>query len=226
VRFGRGAVLLAAAGMAGGLAGCGGGDEPTEPSTTVSPRTPAGQGKTSDASQGETSEASGSSSSGASTDESSTNSSEGGGSSGASVGADGLPHDIAAVANKRNKEGAAAFGKYYYDQIGEASKSGDPSVAEAMALKSCPPCRSFVKNIRGNAEKGLKHAENPYTITAVESSKRPDSGYKVSMDVDVSQHVVYKNGQAYGEVDATSYHVTQHVVWRSGTWKVADWAIS
>lgn len=230
VRFGRGAALLAAAMMAGGLAGCGGGDEPTEPSTTVSPRTPVGQGKTSDASQGETSgsESSGESSSGESTEEnSSSNSGEGGGSSDSSVGAGELPEGMPAAATKRTEEGAAAFGKYYYDQFGEAAKTGDVQVISRLGGEDCEICAASVKKINKDAKKGWVRSENPYTISRVEATKRPDRGYKVAMHVDVREHHrIDSKGDPNGKVSAVAYTLTEQVVWREGRWVIADWIVS
>lgn len=213
--------------MAGGLAGCGGGEEPTEPTTTVSPRTPVGQGKTNEASQGKTSDASGSESSSESTGKSSSSTSgEGGGGSDSSAGAGELPEDLPAVATKRTKEGAAAFGKAYQNEVGEASKSGDPSRLEKMATSKCPPCTQVVQDIRKDAEKGRVRSENPYSVSGLQATKRPDSGYKVSMDVDVAKHRGLEDGKPYGTIDATQFHLTEHVIWRGGRWQVADWVVS
>ena len=230
MRFGRGAALLTAAVMAGGLAGCGGGDEPTEPTTTVSPRTPVGQGKTSDASEGQTSDASessGGSSSGEPTEASSSSSSgDGGGGSDSSAGAGDLPDDMPAVATKQTKEGAAAFGQFYYDQLGVASVSGDPRVLKSLGLPSCPPCEQAVKNIRKDGKKGQHYVDNPYQFEGLEAKRRPDKGYKVWVQVSVSPVRVVKNGKTLGRVEKANYRLTEQVVWKDGVWRVADWTIS
>ncbi len=228
MRFGRGAALLAAAVVASGLTGCGGGEEPTEPTTTVSPRTPVGQGKTSDASQGETSEPSGSKSSGEATDGSSTTSGgEGDASSDSSAGAGALPEDIPAVATKRTEEGAAAFGKYYYNEFGEAARTGDVEVIGLLGGEDCQICVASVKKISKDAKKGWVRSENPYTISQVEATKRPDKGYKVAMHVDVrAHHRLDANGDPNGKIDAVEYTLTEHVIWREGRWQIADWIVT
>ncbi len=63
-------------------------------------------------------------------------------------------------------------------------------------------------------------------MSGLQATKRPDSGYKVVMDVDVAKHRGLKNGKPYGTVDATQFHLTQHVIWRGGGWKIADWVVS
>ena len=54
------------------------------------------------------------------------------------------PTNMPEVAKQRTKEGAAAFGRYYYDQIGEASVSGETDVLVALDLQSCPICADVV----------------------------------------------------------------------------------
>lgn len=131
-----------------------------------------------------------------------------------------------AVARERTKDGAAAFGKYYYKQGGEAAKTGNVDRLKPLSLASCPPCNELVKSIEDDYKKGRVRGVNPYTLSNVKATKRPDRGYKVTMHVDVAAHKALEDGEAYGKVDATSYQLTEQVVWQNGAWKIADWSIS
>ena len=197
VRPTRGAAILAtAAVLIGGLTACGE-DEPTEPtSTTASP-----------IDKGTESESPSESSS-------------------ASDDADGMPEDMPAEAKEQTKEGAAAFGEYYYLQFGEADHIGDTTKLEKLSLPSCPPCAQAIKDIDADAKKGLTRSADPYTVTNLQATKRPDKGFKVSMDVEAKAHHVYKDGEVFADVEAANYTLTEHVVWQHGRWQIADWVIS
>ena len=203
----RGAAILAAvAVLTGGLTACGDDSEPQESTTTASPI---------DRSTDSPSSSESSSSSGSET------------SSGDGSGDDAeLPDDLPAEARKNTKEGAAAFGEYYYDAMADADHTGDTSDLRLLALDTCSPCKQAVTDIEADAKKGQTRSENPNTLTKVQASERPDSGYKVSMNVDVKPHHVYENGEIVSDVEATNYTLTQHVTWQDGKWQISDWVIS
>ena len=207
VQFTRGAAVLAAAALVtGGLTACGE-DEPVDPSSssTVSPLP--GNSTTGSSSSSTTS-----SSSAASSDSSGSSSD--------------LPDDLPEAAKEETKEGAAAFGKYYYLKMADADHTGDTTDLATLGLDTCPPCAQSIKDIDADAKKGQTRSANPYRITNVESVARPDEGFKVSMDVDVKAHHVYKDGEVIGDVEARQYKLTEHVVWSDGRWQISDWVIS
>jgi hypothetical protein len=207
VQFTRGAAVLAAAALlTTGLAACGE-DEPVEPtsSTTVSPLP--GDSTTSPSS---TASGSGSSS----------------GSSSNSATSDGpeMPSDLPEAAREETKEGAAAFGKYYFIQFGEATRTGDTSTIEMLDSADCLVCRDGVENINEDTQKGWTRSKNPYSVTDVQATKRPDEGFKVSMQVKVAAHKrLDSKGQSNGNIKATRYTLTEHVVWVGGKWQILDW---
>lgn len=194
------AICAAIALMAGGLAACGE-DEPTEPTTTASP---------------------------ISVDTESPSSSSSTSTSSPTSSADGadLPSDLPAAARKETKEGAAAFGKYYYEAMGDASHSGKTDELVKLSAESCPPCEQVIKDIESDAKINRTRGEDPYRFTNLKASKRPDEGFKVSMNVQVLAHKVYENGKVIGSVDPRKYKLTEHVVWSKGQWQVSDWVIS
>lgn len=205
MQFTRGAAVLAAAALlTAGLAACGE-DEPVEPtsSSTVSPL------------PGDSSTTSGSGSSTSS-------------SSGSPSSSDGpeMPSDLPEAAREETKEGAAAFGKYYYEKFAEADHTGDTSDLTKLSLTSCPPCKQAITDIKADAKKGQTRSAKPNRLTNVKANPRPDKGYRVSMHVDTKAHHVYKNGEIIADVDAVQYTLTEHVVWQNGRWQIADWVIS
>lgn len=205
VQFTRGAAVLAAAALVtGGLTACGE-DEPVDPSSssTLSPLP-------GNSTAGSSSSSSTSSSSAASSD---------------SSGSDGdLPEDFPDAAKEETKEGAAAFGEYYYATLGDASHTGDTSALEKLGTKDCGVCKTAIENIEEEHNKGWSRSKNPYSMSNVEATKRPDTGYKVSMKVDVAAHKrLDADGKANGIIDATHYTLTEHLVWQDGAWRVKDW---
>lgn len=196
----RGAALLAATALAvSGLAACGDEGEPAGSSSTASP---SAVGRSS-------SESSGSESSSSSTPAKDTK---------------GLPGDFPTAAKERTKEGAAAFGKYYLLEFGDATHTGDTSAIEYMDASDCLVCSNGVEDIQTDAEKGFTRNKNPYTVSQVKATKRPDEGYKVSMEVEVAaHHRLDSSGEPNGDIKATSYTMTQHVVWTDGQWRMSDW---
>lgn len=203
----RGAAILAAvAVLTGGLTACGDDSEPEESTTTASPI--------------DRSTESPSSSKSSSSSESETSSGDGSGD-----GAE-LPDDLPPEARKNTKEGAAAFGEYYYEAVGEASHSGVTTDLAPLGDDECTPCSKVVSNIEQDAAKGQTRSAKPCSLSNVKAAERPDQGFKVSMTVDVKAHHVYENDKIIGDVEKTQYMLTEHVVWSGGRWHIADWVIS
>ncbi|MHA7127003.1 DUF6318 family protein [Janibacter indicus] len=191
--------------IGGTLAGCGG-NEPTEPTTAASANRDSGSPASS-----ESSSATGSATS---SGDSSSDTAD-------------LPTDLPAEARKESKEGAAAFGKYYYEAFGDASHTGRTTVIEQLDSKDCGVCGRGVRNIQSDAEKGWTRSVNPYTIRNVEATKRPDLGYEVTMRVNVVAHErIDADGKANGKVRAADYTLTEHLVWENGRWHVLDWLVT
>lgn len=206
MRFHRGTAACAVAlVMVSGLAGCGD-EEPTEPFETKEPT-----------SQSSSSGASGSSSSG-------SGSSSNGSSSSAGTSSDDLPADLPEAAREETKEGAAAFGEYYQTAFGDAAASGDSAAIKELRTDDCNACLAGEEQIDSDKKKGWVRSTNPYSITDVAATKRPDEGYKVSMRVKAKQHYrVDSSGEKNAMVKATSFNLTQHVVWAGDQWTMASW---
>lgn len=202
VQFTRGASALAATALlVTGLSACG--DDPDEPPITLS------------SSSDDSTSSSSSSSSSSSASSSSTSSDVD------------LPDDIPAAALENTKAGAAAFGEYYYLKFGEATHTGKTTDIKKLGASNCKICSNSVTSIEADAAKGWTRSENPYSMSNVKAQKRPDEGYKVSMDVKVSAHKREDaSGKENGHIKATAYTLTEHVIWQSGRWQVKDWIVT
>lgn len=137
-----------------------------------------------------------------------------------------LPKDVPAAALKKTRQGAVAFGKYYYEQFGEADHTGDTTTISALASDSCVPCAEAVSAIDSDSADGQTRSANPYKISNVQATHDSDHGYNVTMTVHVRPHHVYKNKKVISDVDADNFTVTEAVVWNEGRWEVSDWSIS
>lgn len=133
-----------------------------------------------------------------------------------------LPVDLPAAAREETKDGAVTFGKYYYEAVGEASHSGSTTDLATLGMDDCAPCSKVVSKIDEGAKKGQTRGRDPYALSKVRATKRPDEGFKVSMTVVVRAHQVYEKGTVIGDVEATSYTLTEHVVWDDYKWQIAD----
>ncbi|WP_068266574.1 DUF6318 family protein [Janibacter limosus] len=138
-----------------------------------------------------------------------------------------MPSDLPDAAREETKAGAAAFGKYYYEALGEASHTGETSSVKQLDAKDCNVCSTAVNNIDKEHAKGWSRSMNPYTVSRVKAVERPDTGYKVSMEVKVAAHKrVDKDGKENGNVKAINYTLTEHVIWQDGRWQMLDWIVT
>ena len=201
----RGAAILAAvAVLTGGLTACGDDSEPQESTTTASPI---------DRSTDSPSSSESSSSSGSET-------SSGDGSGGDAE----LPDDLQAEARENTKEGAAAFGEYYHTAFGDAAESGDTQLIESLRSPDCKACIAGEKQISDDKAKGWVRDSNPYSFSKLSATKRPDEGYKVTMDVKAKKHYrVDASGKRNATVKPVSFDLTQHVIWTGDHWTMNSW---
>lgn len=196
----RGAALLAATALAAsGLAACGGEGEPAESSSTASPSAP----ETS-------SEASGSDTSG---------SSDGGG--------EGEVAELPAAAKKQTKEGAIAFNEFYWEARGEALKSGKTDVISAFSADACEPCSAYIDTTNENAKRGVTMNKNPNTVHVTNASKRVDSGYKVTVQIEADKyHEVKREGGVGRSADPLNMEIVTDTRWVGGHWVINDSVIT
>lgn len=196
----RGAALLAAAALTvSGLAACGDEGEPSESSSTASPS------------------AVGSSPSSESSDPESTSSSESEDTKG-----DGKVVELPAAAKKRTKAGAVAFNEFYFDQTGEALRTGNPKALEQYS-NGCAACDTLAKGVRKDANRDVHMNRNPYSVHDSSARKRSDSGYRVEFELKVSEYSeVLKDGSKGRTADAMTMTIVTDTRWNDGHWELRD----
>lgn len=193
----RGAALLAATALAvGGLAACGDEGEPGEASSTASPSAVGGE------SSSDSTSSSGSSSSGADGDREVA--------------------ELPEAAQKKTKAGAIAFNEFYFTETGRALHTGNPEALEIYS-EGCVVCDTLVQSIRADAQKGINMDRNPYTVDSSSARKRSDSGYRVELNLKVSEYSeVLKDGSKGRTAKAMSMTVVSDTQWHDGHWEMHD----
>lgn len=199
----RPAALMAATCLAiSGLSACAGqGDGEETSSTTVSPLP--GDSTTS------------SSSSSTSSTSSSSTSTKGG---------DAAP-ELPAAAKKHTKDGAVAFAKFYWDEGGEALKSGDTKTISALSANECKVCQTYIDGIEKDAKKGLHADINPTQIGTSKVTEQTENraDYVVTLEAnDKRYHLVDSQGKSTGQADPVAYDIQIYVDWEGSRWKVVD----
>lgn len=181
------------------LSGCsGGGDGEETTSSTVKPTVIDPSGDSSS-----TSGSSSSSTSGSST------------SSTSEADADGPPEE----AKANTKEGAEAFAKWYWEENGEASHTGDGSPLREYATSGCDVCEALANGHEEKKEKDLLTKENPYRVAV--TSSRAEAGQRfVTLDIEFDDYYYYDSeGIAKGRVKAQEFQAVLTTNWQSGGWR-------
>ncbi|GAA3613484.1 hypothetical protein GCM10022199_16870 [Marihabitans asiaticum] len=161
------------------------------------------------------------SSSSGSSSESSGSESSGSGTASASGAATEPPPE----AQKNTKAGAEAFAKWYYEQVGEATVTGDVSVLREVSEQGCKICQATADKTAQGAEKYGRVKSNPYTVTLVDARK--DSGrhvVRVKVKYD-DYYFVDERGEEAARVKGNEYGVTLFPRWHSNHWQMSDWVI-
>lgn len=194
----RGIAVLAAASMAlTGLAACGGDVEPKVSTSTKSPRTPVGGGRATDAA--------GSSSTpdanGATTLE--------------------LPEQ----AKPKSEAGAIAFNEFYYEEKGNALKTGKTDLLQRYA-ENCEVCDEYIRIVDESTSQGIKMDKNPNEVRDVSAKERTDGGYRVELTIDASAyHEILPNGSTGRTAEALTYTAVTDTQWVNGHWTLHDWVL-
>lgn len=200
----RPAVTLAAACLAlSALSACGGEDDGEGPtSTTVSPLPGDSTTSTSSSSSGSPSSSASSS----------------------SKGGDAAP-ELPAAAKEHTKDGAVAFATFYWEEGGEALKSGNTKTISALADSQCKVCQTYIDGIDKDAKDGLHADINPTQIgtSRVTDQTERRADYVVTLEANDKQYnVVDAQGKSTGQADPVAYDIQIYVDWEDSRWKVVD----
>lgn len=118
-----------------------------------------------------------------------------------------------------------AFAKYYWEQGGEALKSGDTSLLKTLASEDCNVCTAYVDSIDEDAKKGLHANKNPSQIKSAKVTAETEgmSDEVVTLEVtDKKYLVVDETGEPVGQTDPVDYDIQIYVNWEDSRWTVVD----
>lgn len=207
----RGVALLAASFLAmSGLAACGDeGGESESSSSTASPSAPEKESTSEASASGDASE---SSSAETSESESSGGESEGGGE----------VVELPAAAKKQTKAGAIAFNEFYWEQVGESYKTGNPYVFDTYT-RDCAVCDNIAGKVRDADDAGTHMDKNPYSTRDSSATARKDSGFRVELTVDIEEyHEVLEDGSTGNAVESGAFTTVSDTQWIGGQWEIRD----
>ncbi|WP_157557525.1 DUF6318 family protein [Intrasporangium oryzae] len=75
---------------------------------------------------------------------------------------------IPAAARAETMEGAAAYAAFYLRQLNEASKAGDPTLLDGLAMASCPMCATFYNSVSSLQAERQHHVGDALKVTDFE----------------------------------------------------------
>ena len=136
--------------------------------------------------------------------------------------ADGPPQE----AKANTKEGAEAFAKWYYEQVGEALTSNDSAIVRRFSTGNCKPCRALAKRIDENRSKKRHVDSNPYRIDKVSSISDPHVRV-VSLEVtELDHNYVNEDGTTQAvSVSEPKYTIVVNALWENDAWVVDQMAM-
>ena len=132
------------------------------------------------------------------------------------------PADLPADARKHTPEGAAAFVKYYFEQVNLAWTTPDAGLLPALAEAGCKSCAGLQETAQSLVAKQHKYAAPPITVTKVKAfDGAPERQQFVR--VFIEQHevsVVDQSGNVVDKDKAGQGARTASVLWVGESWQV------
>lgn len=112
---------------------------------------------------------------------------------------------IPEAARPETREGAAAFARFYLEQLDLASRQGDPAPLEGLALDSCVMCRDFSQSVTRLKQEGRHHKGTTVEVVKAEPLQYTDSERTVLVDVNLhAVPIVDASGSSTGKTEADS----------------------
>jgi hypothetical protein len=114
-----------------------------------------------------------------------------------------------------------AFARYYWEQVGEATVSGDPSVIERLSLPKCAECGAVPRAVRERKAKGQHAAKSSVQVKVV--GVREGSGDDYSVNVggnELSVNMVDSAGEVVETTQPGVFTWTTRLHWTGQQWRV------
>lgn len=110
---------------------------------------------------------------------------------------------IPAAARLETQAGAEAFVAYYFAQLEEGSKTGDPEPLRGLASDDCMTCRAFESSLAALKAAGRHHDGTTVNVPSVDSLQFTDGERTVLVRLTLnSVPIVDSNGQKQGQTEA------------------------
>jgi hypothetical protein len=127
-------------------------------------------------------------------------------------------------AQSATPQGAADFGRFYWEAIGRAFKTLDTSQLEAVSSPECEVCQRYITSIQGIAAAGQRVEGNEITVT---DAVAPDGESEVTQATvffsATAGRVVAADGSVVVEEPARPQSVSSVELRRSGdSWLVVE----
>jgi hypothetical protein len=108
---------------------------------------------------------------------------------------------IPAAARPETMEGAAAFAKYYFGQLNQAFRAGDPRILNQLALPSCATCSAFSEAVNSLEGKGRTYGGDLVIVRYATALEFTPQSRRVL--VDLSQQAVPILDRSGKKIDQT-----------------------
>lgn len=138
-----------------------------------------------------------------------------------------IREDVPAAARTRDSFGAAAFARFYYEQVDRAFAGADSTLLQGLSNQQCGTCKAFEQSARKLAADGERIKGTSVRVIFSEAPEEQGGQIGVSLTLDAPARVVTNaSGQVTQRLAATPrYNVTLTLVWSPNGWavlKVAD----
>jgi hypothetical protein len=133
------------------------------------------------------------------------------------------PVNVPAAARAHTEEGAKAFAEFYTSEMDRATVSADPTQLKSLSLPSCTACEGVIDVVEGYRSRGERQEKPSIVVDLVQV--RSFSKASALVDVlaqDKPHRVVDQSGRVVSTSEGARINFRHKIVWRTGTWMVAD----
>lgn len=123
-----------------------------------------------------------------------------------------------------SQAGAEAFAKWYWEALAESVTVGDTAVPRKYSTRACSMCRDSLDAVQAKADKYGVPASNPYTVK-MESSEFAKGRSFVKLDVAFDDYTLEKNGEPRARIKGDASKLILEVRHDGETWKAQKWTL-
>jgi hypothetical protein len=133
---------------------------------------------------------------------------------------------VPAAAQKHTPEGAAAFVKFYLDQINVAWTTPKAGIVAQLSDPSCESCASFEDTAAQLAKDGQRYSATPSTFTTVRAYSGAPAGQQLVRVIGTQRKVdiVDSSGRVIKTDPRQSIAANALAIWKGDRWLMYDLA--